>query len=717
MKKLALLILLLCGTGAFAQDKQKIKEDFFGPNAPAAKIIAIPEKWKKESAVVIYKNENYDFHKSGFNITYTSSFRKRIKLQDQAAVKEFSEFSFKNSFHSTKGYTWREGVSILGIKIVKPDGTEKEINVDQEAIKTDDTKKIAIPDLEIGDIIDYYYHTTEPFKSSDAYGFEPVETTLADRYPIMDFKLTFKTENDFFVNFNTYNGAPNLVEVSPEGSKERRYELTATNLEKNDFPRWYYPLVEAPSYKFQVYFARSGKYEERAGAFLPKKESIIKQTVSKEDVLAYYKDRFVALGDLKDINKFIKKKVYASDEEKVKDVYYYTRHQYYTRYVEAFMLNEAKIMYPFNLYGNYPVFFNSEKQFVNHFIAFLKDQKIDYNIIVATPRINGPISDLLLENNLVTLLRVNTKTPVYLQFFTPYTNADQIPGSIENSDAYDLKIYNYKEVVDIETIKLPTSTYKDNRSESVANVSFAPDFNSAEISKQSSLYGHTKDAEQREKMYFFNYVDEDYTKYETMPVLDMVSSKKKKEQYTKEFSALKEKLKDKQKEEAKAATESEYGFPVSDHTLQIVSTGRFGSQTPFTFTEKFTVKDKLAKKAGNNYVVEVGQLIGEQIDLEDKELKRTNNIYMPYPRSYSQEVVVTIPEGYTVSGLDKLNKKVENTTGGFVSSATIAGNILTLKAYKYYANYNEPQKNWADMTAFIEAAYQFTQEKVLLKKN
>jgi len=701
---------------AIAQSKEEVTDMFWGAKDAYKSVVTIPEKWKNESAVVIYKNENYDFHKFGINVTYTSSTRKRIKLQDQAAVTEFSEFSFKDRFYSSKGYAVRKGKTFVGIKVVKPDGSEKIVNIDEEAVTTDDSKKIAIANLEPGDIIDYYFYSVEPFKTSAEFGFDPVENTLGDEYPIMNLKLNFNTENDFFVNFNTYNGAPELKQLATKGG-DRQYELIAENIEKNDFPRWFYPLAELPCYKFQVYFARSGAFEKSANAFLPEKENIIKKTVSPNDVLAYYQNKFRPFGDLGQIERYLKGRTFKTNEEKVREVYYYTRHQYYTRYVEAFVVNDAKIMEPFELYGNYPTFFNTEYQFINHFMAFLKDNKINYDIIVATPRVNGNIKDLLIENNTQVLLKVNTENPVYLQFFTPYTNADQIPFSIENSDAYMIEVAKQKKITKIETIKLPLSSYTDNQTIEKMDVSLTPDLSEIKVERESSLYGHNKDSEQPDKMYFFDYVDEDYTKYESTPLLEMVKNKKKKEKYTTEFNALKDKLRDKQKEEFKKTTESEFGFSFEDHSLKIVSTGRFGKSFPFTFNETFTAKNSLLKKAGENYVFEIGKLIGQQLDLEEKENKRTNNVYQPFPRSYKDEIVFTIPEGYTISGLDKLNKKIVNSTGGFESTAKIEGNKLIIKSFKYYTNYYEPNSNWKNMVAFLDAAYQFTQEKVLLKKN
>lgn len=717
MKKLLMLLLCLCSSITFAQKKEEIKELFWGKNDKYKSVTSIPDKWKNESAVVIYKYEDYDYHKFGMNVTYTAAIRKRVKLLDQAAVTEFSEFSFKDRFYSTKGWGgFKKGTNIIGIKVVKPDGTEKEINIDEEAVTTDDVKKIAIPNLEIGDIIDYYFYSVEPFKSVGAFGFDAVEETLGDVYPTMNLKLTFKTENDFFVNFNTYNGAPELKQVSAKGDSPREYELVATDIEKNDFPRWFLPLVELPCYKFQVFFARNGNFEEQAAAFLPEKESIIKKTVTQQEILDEY-DKMGPFGDIREVEKYIKNKSFASEEEKVKEVYYYMRHQYYTRYVEAFVVNEAKIMNPFELYGNYPIFIDNDAQFIRFFTAFLKENKITYNIIISTPRYNGPIKDLLIKENVKILLRVNTKNPIYLELYSPYNNADQIDYTVENTEAYALKSSKGKKIDGIEPIKLPVSTYKDNIIKETIQVSLNDDFSALNVNRETSQYGHSKDYDQKDKLGFFDYVAEDYAKYGTTPLMELVRNKKKQEQYTKEFEALKNKLKDKQKEEFKASAESEFGFSIDDHSLEIVNTGRYSKEDPFSVKEKFIIKDNLIKKAGQNYVLELSKLIGEQIEINEKETKRTNNIYSIYPRSYDEEIVFTIPDGYTIAGLDKLNKKVENPTGGFISSATVEGNKLTIKTQKYYSNYFEPNANWKNMVAFLDAAYQFTQEKVLLKKS
>ena len=705
---------------SFSQSKEQLEaKDFFWGNSDAyKKSTDIPKKWANESAVILYKNENYDFHKFGKNVTYTSSVRKRIKLLDKAAVEEFSEFAFKSRFRSSKGrYTWKEkGNNYVGVKIVKPDGSEIEIDVEKESVEVDGETKVAIANLEIGDIIDYYFFRLEPFKATYSFGFDPVETNLGEEYPIVDFKLFFETENDFFINFNSYNDAPKFTQISTEKKNMRRYELVASDIEKNEYTRWFYPLLELPSYKFQVYFARSGKFEDRALAFLPEKENIIKTSVSKEEVLDLYDNRFKPDGDIGDVRGFFKKKTFKNDTEKVTEAYYFMRHYYLTRFVEAIFIKDAKIMYnPFTYYGN-PVFIQNQKQFVRHFTEFLKHEKIKYEIVVAKKRFDGSIDDLLIEKNVNVLIKVNTSTPLYAQLFSVHTNINEFSPLIEDTDVYLLSPTRNKIDV-VKRGKLPTSTHLDNETKKEITLSLNEDFSGITISSVNSHKGHSKKDEQYERLMFSDYVAEDYAKYETKSFIDLIRRKKDKARYKKELDALAQKIKEKQKEKFENSAKTEYFVEeIEDYTYKINDTGRYGLETYFTFTETFNAKSALIKKAGPNYIIEIGKLIGGQINLEEKERNRTANIYAQNARSFNYNITFNIPEGYTVVGLDKLNKSVDNDAGAFISTALIEGGTLIIKTSKQYKHNYEPSSNWNKMIAFLDEANQFTNEKILLKK-
>lgn len=716
MNKLLLFLFITLSIPSYSQDKAEIKEFFWGKTDSYKTATQIPEKWKNESAVIIYKYEHYNYHNSGSKVIYTAAFRKRIKLQDQAAIKEFSEFSFNDKFYSNKGYRYKQATTFLGVKIIKPNGNEIEIDVDKEAKKLDEEKKLAINNLEIGDILDYYYYSYEPFASLYL-SFDPVETTLGDVYPIINKKIQFTAEDDFYVNFNTYNGAPDLKEVPSEKKHIKQYVLEAKDIEKNEFPRWFYPLAEMPCYKFQVYFAKNRNFTKYtyADVFIPSEDVFLKKTVSKDDIFDYYKDQFHAIFDLDETLKFLKGKTFANDEEKVKAVYEFARHNYYTQYIESAVIKEADIFYPYALYKN-PIYISDDRYFVNYFMAFLKEFKIDYNILLATSRFNGSIDDLLIRKNVNIVLRINTPNPVYLECFTPFSMPGSFDSTLENSKGYILDIIKNKKITSAQEVMLPSTTASDNVTKVETNVSLASDLTDLNVERTSSYFGHFKNDEQYRKLKFYDYVNEDYEKYKTETILDKVGNKKKQEQYRKEFDALINKLKDKQKEAEKKAVSGEFDFEIEDPAIEILNTGRYGDNSPFSYKEKFVIKNNLIKKAGENYIVEIGKMLTGQVEIDKKETDRKNNIYMPFPRSFENKIVFEVPAGFTVSGIEKLNKSVVNATGQFTSTAVLTDGKLVITTKKQYNNYYEPNSNWHDMISFLEAAYQFTQEKILLKK-
>ncbi|MCB0454560.1 MAG: DUF3857 domain-containing protein [Aequorivita sp.] len=700
------------------EKQEEIKNLVWNDEDPYKNVMDIPENWKNESAVFLVKNIKYIYNRPGNSIEYSKIERDRIILLDQAALTEYSELKYTEGNVFYREMSRVTNTFYLGVKVIKPNGKEIEIDVNQESVSNNDEKKIAIPSLEKGDIIDYYFYTNTIVGENDLYQYKAVENTIGDTYPIVKFEFSLETEDDFFINFNTYNGAPKLQQtvVPTKKDKKRVYSFNAENVERNDFPRWFFPLMELPSYKFQVLYARSGKYEKKAYTFIPEDVNTVKTNVSKEEIFNLYEDKFRPYGDLGDVERFLKKKTFSTNEEKVKEVFYYIRHAYFTNYVEAFVMDESNIMYPFELYGKNPIIFNNEVDFVRFFTAFLKDNKIDYEIIIGTKRYNGAIKDLLMEGNISFILKVNTEKPVYIEYFDPYATPNQISPLLENTDAYTLKVVDRKHIEDIETIKLPSSTYKENSSTEKTELTIAPDFSGISINRSFSYKGQTKIDEQKNILMYYDYVYEDHAKYETEPILDRVRNKKDQEKYKKEYAALLKKLKDKQQQTIKERTAGEYNLKIEEYSFKILKNGRFGKEDSFEYEEEFTIGNDLIKTAGKNYILDIGKILVSQIDLSTKEKGRTNNIYMSYPRSFNYQIIVNIPDGYSVSGLENLTSNVENETGGFTSKASIEGNKLVVDIQKFYKHNYEPNSNWQKMVAFLEAASQFTQSKILLKK-
>jgi len=135
---------------------------------PEFKVSNVPDKWKNESAVILAQKTDYAYvRKSMANAMTIKEFvRKRIKLQDKNALEKFSEFYYVL-------YGKKTDVAYV---VIKPNG--KVVNIDlSQAIEenkdvpgvfkpiyfSDNTSyfKMAIPDLEIGDIIDFRYESAE----------------------------------------------------------------------------------------------------------------------------------------------------------------------------------------------------------------------------------------------------------------------------------------------------------------------------------------------------------------------------------------------------------------------------------------------------------------------------------------------------------------------------------------------------------------------------
>jgi hypothetical protein len=118
--------------------------------------------------------------------------------------------------------------------------------------------------------------------------------------------------------------------------------------------------------------------------------------------------------------------------------------------------------------------------------------------------------------------------------------------------------------------------------------------------------------------------------------------------------------------------------------FELTNDGRYEENPKLQFQEKFTLKS-LVGKAGKNYLFDAGKFIGSQFALEEKDLKREVDIYLSYPRTITNKLILNVPEGYAPQGLEDFNVNVDNQTGSFISSAKLEGNkvvINTVKTYK-----------------------------------
>lgn len=728
------LSILLISNSCFSQPKsiEKIRNFVWEETNQFSEIPEIPQKWQNESAVVIFADEKHFYNKSGRALDNFFLTRKIIKLNDKAAVEKFSEFNYPTLLTlGTKTIkTW------MGIRIIKPDGSVKEIDVENIKVKTSTDEKqyiygfirinnpysnqlykLAIPELEVEDVIDYYIYTYEEYRTVGNHVMEPVETTISSEYPIMDFKLKLKVENDFFINFNTFNGAPELKDVTNDKQRDKEYELSISNIEKAEPLQWIFPLVEYPSYKYQITFAKSGKYEGRTFAFLSEKEDIIKKNVNADDIIDEYKSAFKLNEVEKELKKYFKD-TNLSKKELAEAGYYYMRHFYLNQYLEsiiAYKEDLTSLNYPFSMYKT-QIIVHESNQFLNRYGSFLKEYDIPFEIIATKKRYDGNIDNLLIRENLRWLIKINLDEPLYASPITSNSFFNWVSSLYEGEDGYAL-IFDekYNKIERIEKISFPNSNHIKNNTKKITSIHFNDDLTKTYINSNTSFKGQNKMGEIDDLLFVFDYMNTEYEEYKTIPYADLLK-KKNKETYKTRYAAYQEKLTSERLKSFEDGVNSVFDTKINDYSFEVTNLGRHSLEELLQYKEEFTIEDEVLKKVGPNYIFEIGKFIGGQIAIEENNKNRNENIYMPYAKSFNYDIVVTIPDGFTVSGIEKLNHTTENETGGFTSKATIQGNILTVTTLKYYSHNYEPNKNWRKMLEFLEPAYQFSQEKILLKK-
>jgi hypothetical protein len=136
----------------------------------------------------------------------------------------------------------------------------------------------------------------------------------------------------------------------------------------------------------------------------------------------------------------------------------------------------------------------------------------------------------------------------------------------------------------------------------------------------------------------------------------------------------------------------------------------------FVYHTNFTM-DNFVKKAGNNYIVEAGKLIGSFTKVEEKERTRTIDVYTPCARRYSYNITIEIPKGYAVKGIENFSKSISNETGSLTASATADEAAVMIKIQQLYARNFEPASNWPKLLELMDGLYNMTNQKLLLEKS
>ncbi|OOV18978.1 DUF3857 domain-containing protein [Flavobacterium sp. LM4] len=145
----------------------------------------------------------------------------------------------------------------------------------------------------------------------------------------------------------------------------------------------------------------------------------------------------------------------------------------------------------------------------------------------------------------------------------------------------------------------------------------------------------------------------------------------------------------------------------------------FIGKKPYKLNLTFDGKDMI-QKAGPNYLFSVGQTIGRQMELYQKD-KRILPIEIHYPHYYTRKIKIILPEGATIKNLDKfvMNFKTDldgKTEAAFTSNYTQNKNEITVENTEFYNLINYPLASFEQYKAVINAAADFNKIVVIVSK-
>ena len=716
-----LLVFFLCSQTLIANEKYEkyateIRESIWAWDKPEFTNYTVPEKYKDESAVImalhedVYATGNTKLRFTGGGVlgfglnkelTYVHILRKMVKLNDKRSLEDNSEIEFSQSSKSFGFNVSTKYTTVVGVRIIKPNGTINEVDINEAVSLTEGkkeketSKKLAIPNLEVGDILDFFIHEEGRI---DYQNIPEQIFIFAAKYPVLSYSVHCVLDKNLTTEYRLINDAPDFTEtISDDG--DYILDVKKTNIEKVSTERWLSPLRQFPTISLSVLYNSNNKIYKPASA---RKKGLYKNLPAEqilEDAMNSFNGASYYMYAAKDIHKQTKKYKKENPQADNKQIAEY--------------INQALLEYTYGFDG------------LNHrvYLATLgmlyKKHKIEYKLGVVTNRFSVRPEDttgywdysfFILANDGSQLIT----PPMYFYYIGTNPSFEGETAELIIPKKYNQ--INFSDQSKRSKYNVPVSTANQNVNKTEMNVRLdESNFLTLDINRKTTLSGQLRNGVYSDIILASDWRNDMKKWMNEKTYLEKLQEKGK----TKDIDAYEEVIKQQLKnQKEKAKDEVKYFHDIDVNELKeysIPSLGVTPDQPELVYETHYTL-DGLVKRAGNNYILDAGKLIGSQLVLNEDDKKRTVDVYMPYARSYEYEIRVDIPQGYSVENLSSLNQSVDNECGAFLSNASIEGAALVLKVKKTYKNNFEKVENWSQLSDMINLTNTFYGQSVVFKK-
>lgn len=681
---------------------QKVRQEVWSSTPADFQKRTVPDRYKNASAVILsyYRELSTDYYRKATadlvlnlrltrQIDCTDMERMLIQINDKKALKDYSEFTFKTK---SRKWTWgyhHKTQTVLGIRVIKKNGNVQEVSLDdyvdvKEGKNDKDlSQKIAVPGLEVGDCIDVF--SLDQIDTQEQQ-LDPFYFVLRQDEPVLYTKVHCVLDQSLATVYRTMNGAPDFTQTTDK-DKNAVLDMVMDKPMDAESSIWYNPLEQSPFIEMYITPTKT-------------KVAVVEKAMRQKGVRGNPDVTPILQDDWKLLKSNVSKGGYspAGLPSTYKSVFKSAKR-------EGMSAEEkADRIYSFEY-----ISWGSSQRVFNTVANYLRKLGVEIEMGITTPFGALPVDKLINYNSTTWFFRLKGTNLYYFPGTYPKV-ASEIPYIYQGRKAYMQDSE--------EQITIPVSQAEDNKS--VTDMVVKLDGTKLDISRKVTYSGE-------QKMYGQSLVSPDntlfgssqleaYWRYLKYDDKDPYSC------YTKKESA---ELKGAFNEFRKNAIDPFKAEISSYHDGDPVQVGGYGvdcvgirrDSSNFVYHVDY-VMDGMVKRAGNNYLLSVGKLIGSSLKLEGKDRERIDDVWRKMAFVDEWNIEIPLPQGYKVSAeaLKKIETSVANECGEFTVKATAGNESVKVYVRKCFAHRVEPVSNWSKLLALVDACSAFADKQMVIAK-
>ena len=681
---------------------QKVRQEVWSSTPADFQKRTVPDRYKNASAVILsyYRELSTDYYRKATadlvlnlrltrQIDCTDMERMLIQINDKKALKDYSEFTFKTK---SRKWTWgyhHKTQTVLGIRVIKKNGNVQEVSLDdyvdvKEGKNDKDlSQKIAVPGLEVGDCIDVF--SLDQIDTQEQQ-LDPFYFVLRQDEPVLYTKVHCVLDQSLATVYRTMNGAPDFTQTTDK-DKNAVLDMVMDKPVDAESSIWYNSLEQSPFIEMYITPTKA-------------KVAVVEKAMRQKGVRGNPDVTPILQDDWKLLKSYVSKGGYspAGLPSTYKSVFKSAKK-------EGMSAEEkADRIYSFEYVSG-----GASQRVFNTVANYLRKLGVEIEMGITTPFGALPVDKLINYNSTSWFFRLKGTNLYYFPGTYPKV-ASEIPYIYQGRKAYMQDSE--------EQITIPVSQAEDNKS--VNDMVVKLDGTKLDISRKVTYSGE-------QKMYGQSLVSPDntlfgssqleaYWRYLKYDDKDPYSC------YTKKESAeLKGAFNEYQKnaiDPFKAEISSYHdGDPVQVGGYGVDCVGIRRDSSNFVYHVDY-VMDGMVKRAGNNYLLSVGKLIGSSLKLEGKDRERIDDVWRKMAFVDEWNIEIPLPKGYKVSAeaLKKIETSVANECGEFTVKATAGNESVKVYVRKCFAHRVEPVSNWSKLLALVDACSAFADKQMVIAK-